>query len=86
LLITDFINCLFVANVNDVDFEKATNYVHDYPSQGVFHVVRGLFDSLVQKDYLNPYAYGVTIDEEVNLYVDGDSNEEINHHFKDLDA
>jgi len=82
----DVIDCLLVANVNDVDFGKAANYVHDYPSQNVLHVVRGLFDSRVQKDYLNPYAYGDIIDEEVNLYVNGDNNEKINHHFKDLDA
>jgi hypothetical protein len=82
----DFIDCLFVANVDDVDFEKTTNYVHDYPSQGLSNVVGGLFNSLVQEDYLNPYAYGDNIDEEVNFNVDGDNNEEINRRFKDLDA
>jgi hypothetical protein len=82
----DFIDSFFVANANDVDFEKATNYVHDCPSQGVSNVVGRLFDSIVQEDYFNLYVYGNSIDEEVNLNVDGDNNEEINHRFKDLDA
>jgi hypothetical protein len=82
----DFIDCLFIANADDVDFEKVANYIHDYLSQGVFNVVGMLFDLLVQEDYLNPYAYGDSIDEEVNLNVNCDNNEEIDRRFKDLNV
>jgi hypothetical protein len=53
-------------------------------SKGIFNVVRGLFDFLIQKDYFNPCAYGDDVDEEVNFNVNGDDDDEINHHFKDL--
>jgi hypothetical protein len=82
----DFIDCLFVVNANDVDFEDANSYVDGYLSEGDFNVVKGLFNSLIQEDYINPYAYGDCIDEEVNLDVNGDDNEEINYCLKDLDV
>ncbi len=44
-----------------------------------FDIVEGLFNFLVQKDYLDPCAYGETIDKEMNFDVDCDDDTEINN-------
>jgi hypothetical protein len=40
---------------------------------------------LVKEDYIDPCTYGEDGDEELNLDIDGDNDEKINHHFKDVD-
>jgi hypothetical protein len=40
---------------------------------------------LIEKDYLDFCVYGDDANEKLDFNVDGDDDEEINHHFKDLD-
>ncbi len=51
------------------------------PSWRHFDVVEGLFNLLVQKDYLDPCAYDETIIKEVNFDVDCDNDKKINNGF-----
>jgi hypothetical protein len=72
----DFVYSSFIidgdnATTNDVDFKEPNiNYGYEYHSKGVFYVVGGFFNSLVQKDYLGPYARGDNVDEEMNFDVE----------------
>jgi hypothetical protein len=86
----DFIDFFFFVDANqalanDVGFEQPNSSCGDvFLSKGIFNVVRGLFDFLIQEHYFNPCAYGDDVDEEVNFNVNGADDDEINHHFKDL--
>lgn len=72
----DFVYSLFIvdgdeATTNDVDFEEPnSNYGYEYHSKGIFYVIGGLFNSLVQEDYFDPYACGDSVDEEMNFDVE----------------
>jgi hypothetical protein len=86
----DFIDNLFVVDANqslanDIGVEQPNSSCGNvFLSKLIFNVVRGIFDFLIQEDYFDPCAYGNDVDEEVNFNVDGDDDDEINHHFKDL--
>ncbi len=86
----DFIDNLFVVDANqafanDVGFEQPNSNCGDvFFSKGIFNVVKGLFDFLIQEDYFDPCVYGDDVDEEMNFNDNGDDDDEINHQFKDL--
>jgi hypothetical protein len=86
----DFVNCLFVYDANEVivdDDVKEPNSTcgEDVVSKCIYEIKEGLFNLLVKEDYLDPCIYGENDDEELNFDIDGDDDEKINHHFKDLD-
>lgn len=87
----DFVNNLFICDVDeiivdDVDLtELNSNCGNDFHFEGVFNGNRGLFNLLIEEDYFDLCVYGDDADEELDFNVDGDDDEEINHHFKDLD-
>ncbi len=62
-----------------------SNRGNDFHFEGVFNGDGGLFNSLIEEDYLDPYIYGNDVDEELDFNVNGDVDEKINHHFKNLD-
>ncbi len=74
------------AIVNDVGLVELNsshgNYFH---FEGVFNGDEGLFNKLIEKDYLDPCVYGDDEDDELDFNVNGDDDENINHYFKDLD-
>jgi hypothetical protein len=85
----DFVDCLFVFNANDIvvddDLEEPNNSCgDDIPFENISNVEGGLFNSLVEKNYLHPCAYGNNVDEKLHFDVEGDDDEKINHCFKDL--
>jgi hypothetical protein len=89
MVLMDFVDYLFISYVDEVvvddDLEKPNNScVDDIPFENISNVEGGLFNSLIEKDYLHPCAYGDNVDEELHFDVNGDNDEEINHCFKDL--
>ncbi len=85
----DFVDCLFVYDVDEVvidnDLKEPNNSCgDDISSKNIFNLEGGLFNSLAEIDYFHPCAYGDNVDEELHFDVNGDNDEEINHCFKDL--
>jgi hypothetical protein len=71
---------------NDVDLIKLnSSRGNDFHFEGVFNGDIGLFNSFIKKYYLDICIYGDDANEKLDFNVDGDDDEEINHHFKDLD-
>jgi hypothetical protein len=74
--------------VDDDDLvELNSNCGNDFHFEGVFNGNEGLFNLLIEEDYLDLCVYGNDVDEKLDFNVDGDDDddENINHHFKDLD-
>ncbi len=83
---------LFISNVdeaiiNDVGLvELDSSHGNDFHFEVVFNGDGGLFNKLIEENYLDPCVYGDDDDDhELDFNVNGDVDEKINHHFKDLD-